>query len=148
MILIEEKIAEEIGFNTINPSAGNFVERIIEWTNGAGADVIFEVSGAATAVLQATDIARVRGRIVIVAIHSTPRDVNLHRVFMRELTIIGVRVYEKDFELAIQYVNDGKISCSQLISKVVPIAEISEAVMALESGKAMKILIEVQEGIK
>ena len=143
------KIAEEIGFNTINPSAGNFVERIIEWTNGAGADVIFEVSGAATAVLQATDIARVRGRIVIVAIHSTPRDVNLHRVFMRELTIIGVRVYEKkDFELAIQYVNDGKIPCSQLISKVVPIAEISEAVMALESGKAMKILIEVQEGIK
>lgn len=142
-------IAEEIGFDTIDPSSENFVERIIEWTNGAGADVIFEVSGAATAVLQATDIARVRGRIVIVAIHSTPRDVNLHRVFMRELTIIGVRVYEKkDFELAIQYVNDGKIPCSQLISKVAPIAEISEAVIALESGQAMKILIEVQEGIK
>ena len=143
------KIAEEIGFDTIDPSSENFVERIIEWTNGAGADVIFEVSGAATAVLQATDIARVRGRIVIVAIHSTPRDVNLHRVFMRELTIIGVRVYEKkDFELAIQYVNAGKIPCGQLISKVVPITEISEAVMALESGQAMKILIEVQEGIK
>lgn len=138
------RIVQEIGFNTVDPTEEGFLETINEWTGGAGADAVFEVSGAASAVLQATDIAKVRGRIVIVAIHPTPRNVNLHRIFMRELTIVGVRVYERiDFELAIEYVSLGKIPCSQLISKVVPISEISEAVATLEAGQAMKILIDV-----
>jgi (R,R)-butanediol dehydrogenase / meso-butanediol dehydrogenase / diacetyl reductase len=138
------RMVEEIGFKTIDPTDEGFLETINEWTNGAGADAVFEVSGAASAVLQATDIAKVRGRIVIVAIHPTPRNVNLHRIFMRELTIVGVRVYERiDFELAIEYVSLGKIPCSQLISKVVPISEISDAVATLEAGQAMKILIDV-----
>jgi 2-desacetyl-2-hydroxyethyl bacteriochlorophyllide A dehydrogenase len=143
------KMVQEIGFEAIDPTIEGFTDRINKWTDGAGADVVFEVSGAASAVLQATDIAKVRGRIVIVAIHPTPRNVNLHRVFMRELTIVGVRVYERiDFELAVEYVSLGKIPCSQLISKVVPISEISEAFATLEAGQAMKILIDVSDTAK
>lgn len=139
------KMIKDIGFNTIDPTINDFYEKIDDWTDGAGTDVVFEVSGAASAVLQATDIARVRGRVVIVAIHATPRNVNLNRVFMRELTIVGVRVYERgDFELAIEYISSGKIPCSKLISKVVPISEISGALATLEAGQAMKILIDVQ----
>ena len=37
----------------------------------------------------------VRGRLVVVAIHATPPPVNLFRVFWRELTLIGARVYER-----------------------------------------------------
>ena len=66
---------------------------------GAGADVAFEVSGSAGGVATATQALGVRGRLVMVAIHSTPREVDLFRVFWRELTVIGARVYERqDFE--------------------------------------------------
>ena len=66
---------------------------------GAGADVAFEVSGAAAGVLGAIDLAKVRGTLVVVAIHPPPREVNLHRFFWRELTLLGARVYERaDFE--------------------------------------------------
>lgn len=140
------KMAETIGFKTINPSDDDFMAHIEMWTQGAGVDVVFEASGSASAVLQATDIVRVRGRVVIVAIHATPKNMNLHRIFMRELLIIGVRVYElTDFEQAIKYVSDGVIPCSQLISKIVPISKISQAVASLENGQAMKILIDVQD---
>ncbi len=55
-----------------------------EWTGGAGADVVFEVSGAAAAVLGATALAKVRGTIVVVAIHPTPaRDRPAARVLAR-----------------------------------------------------------------
>ena len=66
-----------------------------EWTGGAGADVVFEVSGAAAAVLGATALAKVRGTIVVVAIHPTPREIDLQRVFWRELRILGARVYQR-----------------------------------------------------
>ena len=81
-----------------------------EWTGGAGADVAFEVSGSAGGVTTATHALGVRGRLVMVAIHSTPREVDLFRVFWRELTVIGARVYERqDFETAVRLVSTGDI---------------------------------------
>lgn len=139
------RMIEELGFKTLDPMNDDMVTLVNEWTGGAGADVVFEVSGAAAAVLQTTDLVKVRGRIVIVAVHPTPREVNLQRVFWREVTIIGVRVYDRaDFEQAIKYINDGKIPAAKLISKIVPISDISDAVATLEAGQAMKILIDVQ----
>ena len=49
----------------------------------------------------AVDALATRGRLVQVAIHTAPREVNLHRFFWRELTLLGARLYERtDFEQA------------------------------------------------
>src|SRR4029077_3506567 len=81
-----------------------------EWTGGAGGDVVFEVSGSSAAVLSATALAKVRGRIVVVAIHPIPREMDLQRVFWRELTIVGARVYRRDdFVAAIDLLSIGAI---------------------------------------
>ena len=88
-----------LGFRTLNPAQVDVEAAVTEWTDGAGADVVFEVSGAAAAVAGATALAKVRGTIVVVAIHPTPRPVDLQRVFWRELRILGARVYERqDFD--------------------------------------------------
>ena len=79
-----------------------------DWTGDAGADVVFEVSGAAAAVFGSTDLVKVRGTVVIVAIHPQPRPINLQRGFWRELRLLGARVYERaDFERA-GFVFDGE----------------------------------------
>lgn len=80
---------ETLGFAVLDPSAADLAQWVADWTGGAGADVVFEVSGAAAAVLAATDLVRVRGTIVIVAIHPGPRPFDLHRVFLRELRVVG-----------------------------------------------------------
>ena len=50
-----------------------------------------------------TDLVRVRGTIVIVGIHPGPRPFDLHRIFLRELRVVGARVYERsDFERAVE----------------------------------------------
>ncbi len=137
--------AEEMGLRTIDPSAVDQVAVVEDWTGGAGADVVFEVSGAAAAVLGATSLVRVRGTLVVVAIHPQPRPIDLHRVFWRELRILGARVYERpDFERAVALLTEGAIPSDRLITRVVGLTDVAEAFHVLESGGAMKILVDVR----
>ena len=136
--------AEELGFTTLDPRAADQVAWVEEWTSGAGADVVFEVSGAAAAVLGATSLAKVRGTLVVVAIHPTPRELDLQRVFWRELRILGARVYQRaDFETAVELLNRGDIPAETLITRIVPLSETRSAFDDLEAGRAMKILVDV-----
>ncbi|MDR6199775.1 (R,R)-butanediol dehydrogenase/meso-butanediol dehydrogenase/diacetyl reductase [Microbacterium sp. SORGH_AS428] len=134
----------DLGFATLDPRERDQKDAVDEWTGGAGADVVFEVSGAAQAVLGATDLAKVRGTIVVVAIHPTPRPLDLQRVFWRELRILGARVYQRtDFETAVELIAAGVIPADRLISGIVSLDEAPAAFAELESGRAMKILVDV-----
>ena len=78
-------------------------------------------------MLAATDLVKVRGTVVVVAIHPQPRPVNLQRVFWRELRLLGARVYERtDFERAIELLDDGVIPADALISSIRPITDTAE----------------------
>jgi 2-desacetyl-2-hydroxyethyl bacteriochlorophyllide A dehydrogenase len=135
---------DALGFTTLDPRATDQVEWVENWTAGAGADVVFEVSGAAAAVLGATSLAKVRGTIVVVAIHPTPREIDLQRVFWRELRLLGARVYQRaDFETAVELLRDGVIPTDLLITRIVPLDEIPQAIADLENGRALKILVDV-----
>ncbi|MCT9819607.1 alcohol dehydrogenase catalytic domain-containing protein [Microbacterium sp. W1N] len=135
---------EALGFATLDPRASDQVAWVEQWTHGAGADVVFEVSGAAAAVRGATALAKVRGTIVVVAIHPTPREIDLQRVFWRELRLLGARVYQRaDFETAVELVAEGVIPADTLITRVVPLAQTQTAFADLEAGRAMKILVDV-----
>ena len=134
----------ELGFATIDPLATDQAAWVEEWTEHAGADVVFEVSGAAAAVAGATALAKVRGTIVIVAIHSQPRELDLQRVFWRELRILGARVYRReDFERAVELLERGSIPTSAVITLIVDLDAAPAAFEDLESGRALKVLVQV-----
>lgn len=140
-------LVEQLGFRTLDPGAGDLAAEVRGWTDGAGADVVFEVSGAAAAVAAATGLAKVRGTLVVVAIHAAPREVDLHRVFLRELTLLGARVYDRtDVEEAVRLVENGTIPVEALITRVVALPETSLALEDLGAGRAMKVLVDVQAG--
>ncbi|MFE3037906.1 zinc-binding dehydrogenase [Streptomyces canus] len=138
------RLAEKLGLTTWDPAADDVPELVRQWTGDAGADVAFEVSGAQGGVDSAVDVLGVRGRLCLVAIHPRPREVNLHRFFWRELTLVGARLYDRtDFEKAVTLVADGTIPAEQLISKVVPLTQAPAAFEALEGGgDVMKILVD------
>lgn len=141
------ELIERLGFLTVDPAAVNVEAWVEEWSGGAGADVVFEVSGAAAAVRSATGLARVRGTIVIVAIHPTPREIDLQRVFWRELRLLGARVYQRtDFERAVELLNADVFDVEAVITSVYPLTDVSAALDELQSGKALKVLIDAQAG--
>ncbi|MEW2545370.1 alcohol dehydrogenase catalytic domain-containing protein [Streptomyces sp. NPDC047002] len=136
--------AAALGFETVDPAAVDQVAWVEEWTGGAGADAVFEVSGAAAAVLGATSLVKVRGRLTVVAIHGQPRPVDLHRVFWRELTLLGARVYERrDFETAAALLGRGAVPADELITAVVPLEGTADAFASLATGEALKVLVDV-----
>ncbi len=132
-------VGASIGLPVQDPASAEYLD---DWTGGAGADVAVEVSGAEAGIVTATQVLATRGRLVLVAIHTAPRPVDLFRVFWRELTIIGARVYQRaDFEEAVRLLSSGAIPADALITEIVPLDRAADAFAALEAGTAVKVLV-------
>jgi threonine dehydrogenase-like Zn-dependent dehydrogenase len=138
-----ERIAA-LGFEVVDPGTADIVAYVTDWTDGVGADVVFEVSGSAAAVATLTALPKVRGTIVVVAIHPAPRPIDLQRVFWRELRLLGARVYRRsDVDRAARLLADGIIPVDAVITGVGPLEQTGAAVDDLSAGRAMKLLVDV-----
>lgn len=138
-------IAQEMGFTVVNPREVNVVDQVMAATATRGADVVFEVSGTTAGVELMTDVAASRGRICMVAIHTTRPPVDLFRFFWRELELIGARVYEpEDFDQAIRLIAEGVIDAGRMITDVRHLDHVGAAFADLDgNAQAMKSLIRV-----
>ena len=141
------ELAHGLGLDAVNPRELDLVQLVNERTGGAGADVVFEVSGSAAGAELMTKLPRVRGRMVMVAIHGQPQPVDLFRFFWRELRLVGARVYEpRDFERAIELAASGALPLDRLITKEVGLDGLGGAFREMESGgEVMKILVRCSE---
>jgi (R,R)-butanediol dehydrogenase/meso-butanediol dehydrogenase/diacetyl reductase len=137
------QLARDLGIEAVNPLEMDLLELVSQRTGGAGADVVFEVSGSKAGAETMTRLPRTRGRIVVVAIYAEAPQVDLFRFFWRELKLTGARVYEaEDFELAIELAASGKLPLAKLITDVLPLSRLEEAMHRMEGGgDCMKILV-------
>lgn len=133
-----------LGFEVVNPREVDLVNLVNSQTSDAGADIVFEVSGSDPAAAIMTDLLRVRGRIVLVAVFSKSTPVNLHRFFWRELRLIGARVYEPcDFDEAIALLAANSQPFQELITGVYPLDDLQRGLKEMDSGAdVMKILVD------
>jgi 2-desacetyl-2-hydroxyethyl bacteriochlorophyllide A dehydrogenase len=133
-----------LGLDTVNPREVDLAKLVNERTGEAGADVVFEVSGADPAALQMADLLRVRGRVVLVAVFSKPTPVNLHRFFWRELKLVGARVYEpQDFDRAIDLLARAAQPFTGLVTGVYALDDLKRGLEEMERGAdVMKILVD------
>jgi 2-desacetyl-2-hydroxyethyl bacteriochlorophyllide A dehydrogenase len=136
--------ARSLGLEAVNPAETDLPALCRERTAGAGADLVFEVSGARAAAASMTDLLAIRGRIVVVAIYPKPAEINLFQFFWKELQMRGARVYEpEDYTQAVKLVAAGTLPLEKLITKVAPLAQLSEVFRALdEEPNTMKVLID------
>ncbi|HXB66740.1 MAG TPA: alcohol dehydrogenase catalytic domain-containing protein [Candidatus Acidoferrales bacterium] len=137
------QLARQLGIDAVNPKETDLVALVNQHTGGAGADVVFEVSGSRAGSEMMTRLPRTRGRIVVVAIYAEPAQVDLFRFFWRELKLSGARVYEpEDFEMAIQLAASGSLPLEKLITNVVPLDRLEAGMRQMEGGgEVMKILV-------
>ena len=138
---------QSLGFQTVNPIEQDLVKTVEEFTNGAMADVVFEVSGVQAGVTDMTQLPKVRGRIVMVAIHSEPKAVDLFRFFWREIKLIGARVYEpEDFDEAIALAASGTLPLDKMITQVSPLEDAKKVFETIDQNPAgMKYLLEITD---
>lgn len=141
---VRRKYATDAGFAAFDPTGGDLVAQVMEWTGNKGADVVFEVAGVQPTVDAMTEVASVRGRICIVAIHSSKPQIDLFKFFWRELELVGARVYEAaDYDAAIELLAKNAFDVDSFITAVLPIDDVQKAFEKLDSADpGMKTLLE------
>ena len=142
------EFARRQGFEVCPAQERNAVQFIRDLTGGAGADVVFEVSGSAAGARVMTSLAAVHGRLMVVGIQGKEVPFDLFQVFYRELSVQGARAYSsEDFKEAIRLIASGEINVGQFFSRRYPLKDTQSAMELARSGAAvMKILIDLDAG--
>ncbi|MBN1874710.1 MAG: alcohol dehydrogenase catalytic domain-containing protein [Anaerolineae bacterium] len=138
------EIGKGLGLDVVNPNDVDLPAWVEERTEGAGADVVFEVTAHPAGAEMMTKLLRTRGLAVVVGIFSDPLKVDLFRFFWRELQLRGARVYEReDFAAAIALAASDALPLDGIISAVYPLERLIEGLHQLEAGgDVMKVLIQ------
>ncbi|KJZ30556.1 sulfurtransferase [Paracoccus sp. S4493] len=111
------------GIETVNIRTTPAAQAIAEATDGWGADVVFECSGAAPAILGLPALARPGGTIVLVGMPVDPVPVDIVGLQAKELRIETVFRYANVYDRAISLIAAGKVDLSPLISATIPFAD-------------------------
>ncbi len=135
------RIAERLGFETVNVEEEDLVERVGEMTGGRGADIAFVATGAPQAVAQAVDLVRKRGHITVVGIFPSAVEVPMTLVVRKEASISGAYdARPANFEESIRLIEGGTVNAGDLITHRFPLEAADEAFGVARSKAGCKVL--------
>ncbi len=138
------EVAAKLGFTTINAAGDDVRAKVREYTAGVNADFAFDCAAHPSVQTLLMDVIRVQGTAVIVGSYKKPPEVDLLKVEFKELTVIGIRVYERrDFEIATQILESGTIDFDLMLSESAPDAAPGVFQDLLKGGKTIKMLFKM-----
>lgn len=144
--LEDEKLAlaRELGAtHTINARHESPVEKVLEWTNGRGADAAMEVVGASKPVQTCFDVVRRGGSITLVG-NLTPKvELPLQTVVTRELSVYGSCASNGEIPQCIELLASGAIRVEPLITAKSTLEDAPSWFDRLYAGEkgAMKVIV-------
>lgn len=119
---------------------------VMRATGGLGVDVVLEMSGVPSAIHQAFELVRVGGRVQMLGIPVKPIEIDLPReVIFKGITIYGVvgrRMYDTWHQMT-RFLRAGEFDPSPVITHRFPMSEAAEAIAAIKSGDAGKVIFEI-----
>lgn len=131
------------GIEVVNIRRQPLPQAVMAATEGWGADIVFECSGAAPAILGMHELARPGGAVVLVGMPVDPVPVDIVGLQARELRIETVFRYANVYDRAIGLIASGKVDLKPLISASIPfgdaIAAFDRAVEARETDVKLQI---------
>lgn len=143
------ELAKELGFDTISAFEDNVQEKVKEFTNGDGFDVVYEVTGSKAGVAAALSACKIRGTVVHVGFCGGSYEYNHMPIIFKELKVIGCRVYPmQDFidtvEVEKSIIKNNTFDLKKLISDVMTLEEIPKAIEMMTNGVNLsKIVIKL-----
>lgn len=132
------------GIETINIRETPAAEAIAKATDGWGADVVFECSGAAPAVLGVPQLARPGGAVVLVGMPVDPVPFDIVGLQAKELRVETVFRYANVYDRAISLIAAGKVDLKPLISLTVPFKDSIAAFDRAVEGRETDVKIQIE----
>jgi len=140
-------LAEKMGAHvTINAAKDDVVKTVVGETGGEGADVVCEMSGVPSALHQAFAAVRMGGRVQLLGIPKGDVPVDFaNEIIFKGITIYGVigrKMYETWHQMR-RFLTGGQFDPRPVITHRFPLAKIDDALAAIRSGDAGKVILEI-----
>jgi threonine 3-dehydrogenase len=140
-------LAEKMGAHVvINAANEDVVQTVIAETGGEGADVVCEMSGVPSALHQAFASVRLGGRIQLLGIPKGDVPIDFaNEIIFKGITIYGVigrKMYQTWHQMR-RYLIGGQFDPRPVITHKFPLAQIDDALAAIRSGDAGKVILEI-----
>ena len=121
-------------------------QRVLEETNGDGADVLLEMSGSGAAINLGLGLVRNGGRAALLGLPSDNVSLNLaENIIFKGLTVLGIngrKMFETWYQTQALVVS-GRVDLAPIITQVLPMERYEECFELLKEGKAAKIVMDV-----
>jgi L-iditol 2-dehydrogenase len=119
-----------------------------EVTEGRGADAAILTGGGQRALVEAVDLVRDGGILVLFA--SDPGrpmvDLDIHRFFHRELSLVSSYSPSTiELQEALALLADGTIRVKALVTHRVPLADLGHGMRLFRDKEALKVFVETEE---
>ncbi len=122
------------------------VAAILQATDGLGADVAIIATPSAESQQQGIEAVRRRGTVVLFG--GLPREepfarLDTNRIHYNELRVIGSFSYPaRNHVEALQVIQEGGICADALVSRVIPLEGIEDAILSSERGEVLKVVVD------
>ncbi len=131
---------------TINAKQDDVVQTVLAETGGEGADVVCEMSGVPSALHQAFAAVRMGGRVQLLGLPDGQVPVDFaNEIIFKGITVYGVigrKMYETWHQMR-RFLSGGQFDPRPVITHKFPLAKIAEALAAIRSGDAGKVILEI-----
>ncbi|MBE0525493.1 MAG: zinc-binding dehydrogenase [Candidatus Thorarchaeota archaeon] len=117
------------------------VKTVMDESDGRGADVVIEASGACIACSQALEFVKVAGHVTLLGIRGRPLDIDLDTMAVKELTMSGTwGTLPSSWVTTLRLMGSKKIDVAPLITNRISLTEWEKGFELMESQKAIKVL--------
>ncbi len=136
-------LAKSLGAHfCVNVEEENVMSLVHKLTDGLGADVVFECSGATPAFRTGINAVRKGGKYTQVGLFGHPFEVDLDEIVIKELEIHGVFSSNwRGWNRGLRAVAQGRIQLRPVISHVLALADWESAFDLAESRQGLKIVL-------
>lgn len=150
--IVDERLAMAEAFGpdtTVHAAKVDLVDEVQRLTQGRGADVVITATPAPVAQVQAVEMARKGGRILLFGglpkARSKPGiDTNL--IHYNALHVIGTTIFAPRHQrIALDLMASGRIPADKLVTHRLPLSRFADGVALAMEGQALKVVFEMIE---
>ncbi len=140
-------LAKKMGAHVvINAAKDDVVRTVLAETGGEGVDVVCEMSGVPAALHQAFATIRMGGRVQLLGLPKGEVSVDFaSEIIFKGITLYGVigrKMYETWHQMR-RFLSSGLLDPRPVITHRFPLAKIDDALAAIRSGDAGKVILEI-----
>jgi len=137
--------ARQLGADvTINNSSENAVERVMEMTDGLGANVVMEAVGVPATFELCTELVRPGGHVANIGVHGSPATLHLETLWIKNITITTGLVNTSSTPTLLKLVSEGRLDATPFATHHFKLDEIMDAYDVFAEAattNAMKVVL-------